>query len=86
MIAKAATDSTRLDHMKPLQTTHHITQIAGNQAGPAGGHDGIDQAAVGVGVRFEDFTTRVRGSGKVDSFGFCCISLANTATDGPNYF
>ena len=83
MIAKAATDSTRLDHMKPLQTTHHITQIDGNQAG---NHDGMDQAAVGVGVKFENFTTRVRGSGKVNSFSFCCFIPADPAADGPNHF
>jgi hypothetical protein len=71
MIAKVATDSTRLDHMKPLQTVHQITQICANQVDNNGA---IDRESVGV--RFENFGTRVRGSGRVGFQGqtFRCIS------------
>jgi len=55
MLAKVATDSTRLDHMKPLQTEHHITQIK----------NGGSMNPESVGVRFENFGTRMRGSGRV---------------------
>lgn len=58
MIAKVATDMTRLDHLKPLQTVHHITQFTANRNGGA-----TDQQAVGV--RFDNFATRLRGPGRV---------------------
>ena len=60
MIAKVATDTTRLDHMKPLQTVHHITQINANQMDNSGAMD-----RESVGVRFEKFGTRMRSSGRV---------------------
>jgi hypothetical protein len=69
MIAKVATDTTRLDHMKPLQTVHRITQITANGA----------KNRESVGVRFEKFGTRMRGSGRVclQSQAFYYLSLTN---------